>query len=108
MLRSDFVSLIATVDVMVGNSSAGIIEAATFGTPVVNVGTRQFMRERNANVVDVEYCAEAITSAVRDAISKGKTISPNVYGDGSAGSRIVEVLAGYELDASLLAKSNAY
>ena len=40
---------------LVGNSSAGIIEAATFGCPVINIGDRQSGRERNANVIDVPW-----------------------------------------------------
>ena len=58
--RPEFISWLACCDVMVGNSSSGIIEAASFGTPVVNVGSRQNLRERNANVVDVECDAAAV------------------------------------------------
>ena len=52
--------------VLVGNSSSGIIEAATFGIPVVNIGDRQAGRERNGNVVDVAWSAgeEASWAAV--------------------------------------------
>src|SRR5690606_38057240 len=53
LARPAFIAAMARADLMAGNSSAGIIEAASFGTPVLNVGPRQNLRERNANVVDV-------------------------------------------------------
>jgi hypothetical protein len=45
--------------VMVGNSSSGIIEAASFGTPVIDVGPRQLGRERSQNVTNVPYSEDA-------------------------------------------------
>ena len=81
---------------LIGNSSAGIIEAATFGVPVVNIGLRQAGRQRSGNVVDVPYQAAAIRRAI------GTVTSPefrrrvqrltNVYGTGRASARIVRVL----------------
>ena len=53
MLGADYLSVLAAVDVVVGNSSSGILEAATFGVPVVNVGDRQRGRASGDNVVDV-------------------------------------------------------
>ena len=94
--------------VMVGNSSAGIIEAASFGTPVVNVGQRQCLRERNANVSDVAPDATAICQAVEQALQHGRRPCENVYGDGAAGARIARWLAGLSLDRSVLNKVNAY
>ncbi|MES2943187.1 MAG: UDP-N-acetylglucosamine 2-epimerase [Pseudomonadota bacterium] len=94
--------------VMVGNSSAGIIEASTFGTPVVNVGDRQRLRERNSNVQDVTADAAAIESAIRLALAHGKWPLRNTYGDGLAGPRIVQKLLTLSLDPAVLEKTNAY
>lgn len=94
--------------VMVGNSSAGIIEAASFGTPVVNVGDRQRLRERNANVVDVPPEASALSTALDQALRHGRFEAINCYGDGQAGPRIVDRLVQLPLDASFLEKANAY
>jgi GDP/UDP-N,N'-diacetylbacillosamine 2-epimerase (hydrolysing) len=106
--RPDYVSWLACCDVLVGNSSSGIIEAATFGTRVVNVGSRQNLRERNRNVVDVDCEPESLRAALREAVVAGRAEAGNVYGDGVAGRRIVDWLAEAPLTDSLLEKCNAY
>lgn len=106
--REEFVSWMAAADVMVGNSSSGIIEAASFGLPVVNVGTRQRGRERSGNVIDVASRQAAILRGLRRALRDGRTRSRNIYGDGRAGPRIVKLLKRLPLDEGLLQKSNAY
>jgi GDP/UDP-N,N'-diacetylbacillosamine 2-epimerase (hydrolysing) len=106
--RGDYLDALACAEVLVGNSSSGIIEAASFGVPVVNVGTRQRLRERNANTVDCEADEASIAAAVDRALGMGRLAPVNVYGDGQAGARIVELLATVPLPASLLDKVNAY
>ena len=106
--REVFASAMRHCAAMVGNSSAGIIEAATFGTPVVNVGDRQRLRERNAHVADVPPALEEITAALLAALSQGRVPCKNLYGDGRAGERIVQHLASLPMDSSLLEKFNAY
>ena len=106
--RDVFASAMRHCAVMVGNSSAGIIEAATFGTPVVNVGDRQRLRERNAHVADVAPVLEEITAALLAALSQGRGPCENLYGDGHAGERIVQHLTSLPMDSSLLEKFNAY
>lgn len=93
---------------MVGNSSAGIIEAASFGTPVVNIGDRQRLRERNNNVQDVGPDADAIEAAIKQSVLHGKWPCNNRFGDGSAGQRISANLMALSLDQSVLEKTNAY
>ncbi len=106
--RKRFISWMAAADLMIGNSSAGIIEAASFGTPVVNIGPRQNMRERNANVSDTSMNMTAIESAITRALAHGPYARHNIYGDGHASRRIVELLKSVSLDSSVLAKANAY
>lgn len=106
--RDRFVSWMNAVDVMIGNSSSGIIEAPTFGIPVVNVGDRQAMRERCANIIDTDYAPASIRAAVGRALKRGRRATDNVYGDGRAGERIVGLLSTIALDATLLKKTNAY
>ncbi len=99
-------SLLGQVDAMVGNSSSGIMEAASFAMPVVNVGMRQQGRERARNVID----APAETGAIRDAIGRAlsgefrATIAgmANPYGDGTASKTIARVLAEAPLDRLLI------
>jgi GDP/UDP-N,N'-diacetylbacillosamine 2-epimerase (hydrolysing) len=106
--RAEFIGWMACCDVMVGNSSAGIIEAASFGTPVVNVGSRQNLRERNANTLDAAAEPAAVAAALDASLRGGRQPARNVYGDGRAAVRIVEVLASQPLDPALMAKVNAY
>jgi GDP/UDP-N,N'-diacetylbacillosamine 2-epimerase (hydrolysing) len=108
LTRPLFCAAMRHCTVMVGNSSAGIIEAASFGTPVVNVGDRQRLRERNANVTDVGNGAEAIAAALQSALSHGRWPCDNRYGDGRAGERIASLLSSLPLDTSLLEKTNTY
>ncbi|KQT41881.1 UDP-N-acetyl glucosamine 2-epimerase [Devosia sp. Leaf420] len=106
--RADFVSFVRHADVLIGNSSSGIIEAASFGTPVVNVGTRQNMRDRNDNVIDTPGASKAqIGEALNLALRQGRWPSVNIYGDGKAGQRIVGLLRDVDLH-TLGAKVNAY
>lgn len=106
--RQAFVEFMAAADVMVGNSSSGIIEAATFGTPVVNVGSRQNLRERNANITDVGVTGQDITAAITAALSRKRYPPSNVYGDGRAGERIADILATADLVSLASGKTNAY
>jgi UDP-hydrolysing UDP-N-acetyl-D-glucosamine 2-epimerase len=101
-------SLLRVAAAMVGNSSSGIIEAASFELPVVNIGTRQAGRERPRNVIQVEATRAAIIAGVQRALSiefktslKGMT---NPYGDGRAAARIVRVLRDTPLDERLRVK----
>ncbi len=108
LCRSDYVSMMAAADVMIGNSSSGIIEAATFGTPVVNVGSRQNLRQRSANVIDVEAIAEDLDRALVRASGMNRSTIANVYGDGRAGERLSRLLETIELAPELMQKVNAY
>lgn len=89
--------------VMIGNSSSGILEAASFGLPVVNIGARQRGRVRPANVIDAAPDAVAVTDALRRALDPARRARlradpVNPYGDGHAAERIAEVIASLDLD----------
>jgi UDP-hydrolysing UDP-N-acetyl-D-glucosamine 2-epimerase len=106
--RRAFLSLMRAASVMVGNSSSGIIEAPSFGLPVVNIGERQGGRVRAANVIDCAAEQAAITTAIRTAVEPyfrdQLTGLQNPYGDGHSGTRIAQILATTELGAGLLQK----
>ncbi|HEU5457133.1 MAG TPA: UDP-N-acetylglucosamine 2-epimerase, partial [Terracidiphilus sp.] len=99
-------SLLAAVDVMAGNSSSGIMEAASFALPVVNVGMRQQGRERAANVVDVPAATESIVKAIHRVLDPACRNAlrgmANPYGDGTAATLIADVLANVPLDGILI------
>ncbi|QJW85036.1 UDP-N-acetylglucosamine 2-epimerase (hydrolyzing) [Ramlibacter terrae] len=106
--RAAYVAALRHADLLVGNSSSGIIEAASFGTPVVNIGLRQNARERNANTIDCGTGREEIASALRSASAHGPYPPANVYGDGAAAARIVRLLADTPITPALLHKVNRY
>jgi UDP-N-acetylglucosamine 2-epimerase (non-hydrolysing)/GDP/UDP-N,N'-diacetylbacillosamine 2-epimerase (hydrolysing) len=99
-------SLLGRVDAMVGNSSSGIMEAASFALPVVNVGMRQQGRERAHNVIDTpsETAAirEAIHRALRPEFRESLRGMANPYGDGTAAKTIVDVLTTVPLEGLLI------
>jgi UDP-hydrolysing UDP-N-acetyl-D-glucosamine 2-epimerase len=103
-----YFSLISRVSAMVGNSSSGIIEAASFKLPVVNIGNRQRGRLKGKNVIDVGYSKTEIVRGIRQALSgefkAGLSDLTNPYGDCHAAERIVDRLKGLKVDGSLLQK----
>ncbi len=106
-----YLSLLRHADAMVGNSSSGLIEAPSFGLPVVNVGSRQQGRLRGPNVIDVPPERDAILRGIEAALAPGLRArlagAPNPYGDGHASGRIVRVLREVELGARLVQKRDA-
>lgn len=105
--RDQFVSWMAAADIMIGNSSSGIIEASTFGTPVVNIGSRQFLRERDTNVFDTNSTYDAVGAAIDGTLRHGRFPPGNIYGDGKSDDRIAKLLLSLSLDG-VTRKSNAY
>ena len=71
--------MMAHCSCMVTNSSAGIREAASFGTPVVNIGNRQDSREKNANTISCKCDFDEIKSAIIKSSVVGKYPKNNVY-----------------------------
>lgn len=103
-----YFSMMTHAAAMVGNSSSGIIEAASFALPVVNVGIRQDGRPRSGNVIDVGHGREEIQRAIEHACTQSFRASlsglANVYGQGNAAERIKQHLKSVSLDESLLVK----
>jgi UDP-hydrolysing UDP-N-acetyl-D-glucosamine 2-epimerase len=103
-----YLSLLRHADVMIGNSSSGLIEAPSFGLPAVNVGARQRGRVRGANVIDVKpergEILRGIETAQTPAFRAHARAAANPYGDGHAAPRIMEVLRTVPLNARLVQK----
>lgn len=104
-----YLSLMSHVTAMVGNSSSGIIEAASFKLPVVNIGSRQRGRIHDRNVINVGYNRDAILDGITKAISSEFQNSlqdlVNPYGDGQAAGKIVDRLKEVQIDLRMLQKS---
>ena len=99
-----YLSAMKYVDFLIGNSSSGIIEAASFYKPVVNIGNRQSGRLKGLNVIDcsIKDLKKSIKLALSDGFIKKCSNQKNVYGDGRSATRIVDELSSQPL--SLLKK----
>lgn len=100
-----YLSALAQVDAVVGNSSSGLYEAPSFNIPTVNVGDRQKGRLQAASVINCAVEAGAIEYAIRKALEMDCRQVVNPYGDGHSSEKIVEVLKTIDLNSSLLKKS---
>ena len=103
-----FWGLLATASVLVGNSSAGLIETPSFHLPAVNIGRRQNDRLCAENVLHVEHDRRVIANAITTALSPlfrqtaAKCHQP--FGDGRAGQRVYDILRDIPLDTRLMVK----
>ena len=105
-------SLLQQVDMLIGNSSSGIMESASYSLPTVDVGIRQQGRERPMNVINAAPNVDSIVSSIRDARSPQFRQSlegmVNPYGDGHASERIVRVLTDAPPSKELLLKRQSH
>lgn len=113
MPRVEFINVMRRASCMLGNSSAGILEAPLLGLPVINVGNRQQGRLHAENVEFVSHNKTEIISALKRAMwdhawREKATNCTNPYGDGRSSSRIAEILATLPLDEKLLIKDITY
>ena len=103
-----YFTLMSRAAAMVGNSSSGIIEAASFKLPVVNIGQRQQGRLHAENVIDVGNSYAEIKEGIETALAPGFRARladlSNPYGDGNASERIVNRLREVNLDSEFLMK----
>lgn len=101
-----YLSAIKNVDIVVGNSSSGLVEVPALHKPTVNMGERQSGRLRADSVIDCEETEQAIVAAIKKGLSPGfKSILKNVispYGQGDASSKIKEYLKKVSLQNILM------
>lgn len=105
-----YFSMLSLAAAMVGNSSGGLIEAGSFGLPVVNIGNRQAGRVRGANVIDTVCERSEILAGIRKALAPEfresicRESNPYRPSKGNAASIIVARLKQVPLDERLLTK----
>jgi UDP-N-acetylglucosamine 2-epimerase len=103
-----FLSLMAVADVLIGNSSAGLVETPLFNLPTINIGTRQQGRERGTNVIDVGYDTNKIYTVAKKIIShkkhnkSRKTKTP--YKNRNTAKKVVDILITIPIDKKVLQK----
>src|SRR3989338_2613949 len=104
-----YANLLSYASALVGNSSSGIHETASFHAPTVNIGTRQQGRLRPNNVIDAPNDKDKIKAAIKKALYDKKFLEKvrkceNPYGDGHSAERIVKVLKELPLTKELVKK----
>ncbi len=116
ILFTDYLNILKASRCLVGNSSGGILETPSLGTPTINIGTRQLGRERALNVIDVSYSEEGIKRAIWQAlhdqefkslIAQGQN-PYDPYGDANASGRILTIIREVKVDDDLLNKKLSY
>lgn len=104
-----YYSLLKYAELMLGNSSSGLVEAQSFNLPVINAGNRQAGRLANKNVYHVGLNHLDILKGMRYVVSKPfKQLyidEPNIYGDGFASDKIISILKQVDLKDILIKKS---
>tara|TARA_B100000212_G_scaffold342023_1_gene327220 strand:+ start:10927 stop:12123 length:1197 start_codon:yes stop_codon:yes gene_type:complete len=111
--RLEFVNLLRGAACLIGNSSAGILEAPLLKIPVINIGNRQKGRLHAENVEFIAHNKNKIIAAINKAmfdkeyISKVKKCS-NPYGNGKSSDKIAEIIASVKIDDKLLIKDITY
>lgn len=111
--HDDYIDLLQHVAVIIGNSSSGIIEAATVKLPVVNIGSRNIRRSKAKNILHINPQKKRIVAAIEMALydedfkkEVQKVVNP--FGDGETAERIIDILAGIKIDHNLMAKKITY
>jgi len=91
--RREFAGALAGAGIIVGNSSAGLIEAASLRIACVNIGPRQNGREKCANVIDCNYGQTAVRRALLCARKLDLRRMRHPYGNGQASCKMANLLA---------------
>jgi UDP-hydrolysing UDP-N-acetyl-D-glucosamine 2-epimerase len=109
---SEYSALLSHAKILIGNSSSGIHEAASFNLAVVNIGTRQNGRLKPRNVVNADYACSDIYKKIKFCIYNKKFIRSlkslkNPYGDGKSSIKIANILRKIDISRSTQ-KQNTY
>ncbi len=102
--QAGYHSLVAQADMVVGNSSSGLYEAPSLGTPTLDIGIRQQGRLRGPSVHHAHNNSDAIHEGIKALLRQPLKDFTNPYGDGRASQRIVDILLTIDDPAKLLIK----
>ncbi len=107
---SDYINLLKRSIALIGNSSSGIHETATFNIPSINIGTRQNKRLRPDNVIDVDHTEAQILKAINYCIESKNQNKQffNPYGSGNSAKKIVSIIKNLDLSNKIIQKTITY
>jgi GDP/UDP-N,N'-diacetylbacillosamine 2-epimerase (hydrolysing) len=110
MLR--YLSSLKYCDMVIGNSSSGILEAPSFGIPTINIGDRQKGRLQSESIINCTADAVSISIAINHAKSIGfrkrVSMAVNPYGDGKTSDKIVKVIKDFLINDEINLKKQFY
>jgi len=108
--RKIFLSFMKHSKFMIGNSSSGIIEAASFDLPVINIGLRQNLRARNRNVYDLsdKFKDAELEKLVIKLLNQKKLKTNNIYYKVNTSLKITKLLESLNIEKNILNKINTY
>jgi UDP-hydrolysing UDP-N-acetyl-D-glucosamine 2-epimerase len=96
-----YLSCLQLFDMVIGNSSSGIIEAPSFSIPVVNIGNRQAGRIMAPNIINCRIRKDDIKNAIDKGLSDSfrKSIAnlKSPYGDGNAARKILDIIKNFNI-----------
>lgn len=108
LTRIEYLATLSLSKLIIGNSSSGIIESASLGTPCVNIGSRQNSRLRNNNTIDCPTIArDQILNAIHSAFQLPLPYI-NKYGDGKTDIKLLDMLTNLDVSITPLSKQNTY
>jgi GDP/UDP-N,N'-diacetylbacillosamine 2-epimerase (hydrolysing) len=113
MPHEEYLSLLSSVNLMIGNSSSGIIEAPSFKIPVINIGNRQQGRGRSANILDIQPEKNKIINTIdfalhNKAFQQKVHTCKNQFGNGAAAPMMVKIFKELPLNEQLIQKQITY
>jgi GDP/UDP-N,N'-diacetylbacillosamine 2-epimerase (hydrolysing) len=98
----NYLSCIAQVDGVIGNSSSGLLEVPSFKKGTINIGDRQLGRLQATSVINCEPSHESIAAALKQLYSErfqsGLSNVINPYGDSGASEKVIEIIEQYPLE----------
>ena len=104
----DYVNLLKRSRGLIGNSSSGIHETATFNVPTINIGSRQQGRLRSNNVIDVNHNKEEIIQAINKCLMIKNKVYHKIYGEGDSADKIVDLLKKIDISNEIIQKQISY
>lgn len=93
--KTNYFAAMKYAALLLGNTSSGIIEAASYNKYVVNVGDRQKNRARSGNVNDVPFYADLIAETTLRLAEKGHYKGENVYYKANAAENMHKLIREY-------------
>lgn len=103
-----YLSLLKYCELVIGNSSSGLIEAPAFYKPTVNIGNRQGGRIRGGTIIDCDESISSIKNAINKAMSedfKNKcSTEDNPYGSGGSSDKILNIIKSVPIDNIIIKK----